>query len=196
MSELKEIIAVEVPHAAPSKKCPFCPPPEDKDYTTYPGAANDSTKLETIMEKPACLVDEQSGARDQTGRVDANGFDQEQPRPRARKKNNRKKYTFQAHHLISGNQALKGSPMEDWILASKRNEKATGYSVNCTGNGFWAPSVPKKHVGKWSPNKRALNDKQRQKLAVAVMRDALAQIHIGPHNISDPDDPNGDKHWR
>jgi len=84
--------------------------------------------------------------------------------------------------------------MEDWILESDCNEKDTGYSVNCTGNGFWAPSVPKSYVRKWSAKKKALTDSERQLEAEKVMKDANAQIHIGPHNITDPDDLNGDKH--
>ena len=76
---------------------------------------------------------------------------------------------------------------------SDKNEKDTGYSINCTGNGFWAPSVPKQFVGKWGPGK-GLTDDERQKYAEEVMKDSGAQIHIGPHNIADPDDPDGKVH--
>jgi len=194
MSELGEIIAVEVGHDEPDEDCPFCPPPDVPGFTTYPGSANNSRKLETIMEDPGALLQQQSGARPQTNRKDANGWDQEQVEPDAREKDSTKTYTFQAHHLISGKQALQGESMEDWIKASSRNEKATGYSINCTGNGFWAPSVPKEYVGKWGPSKGELDDDGRQAEAEAVMKDFGAQIHIGPHNISDPDDPKGDRH--
>lgn len=194
MSELGEIIAVEVGHDEPDPDCPFCPPPKNKPYTTYPGSANNSGKLEKIMTDPSKLTSEQSDARDQTAAVDDKGYDQEQPRPAKRLKDDTKWYTFQAHHLISGKQALEGHVFEDWILASGRNEAATGYSVNCTGNGFWAPSVPKKYVGRWSARKKVLTDDERQALAEKVMKDFTAQVHIGPHNISDPDDPDGDKH--
>jgi hypothetical protein len=193
MSELGELIAVPVGHDDPDEDCPFCPPPDVKGYTTFPGSANNSGKLEDIMEDPGCLLEKQSGARPQTSRKDKDGWQQEQRKPRARKKDNSKKYTFQAHHLISGKQALEGQSMEDWILASDRNELATGYSINSTGNGFWAPSVPKKFVGKWGPGKGLSND-ERQTHAEKVMQDFGAQIHIGPHNISDPDDPRGKVH--
>lgn len=193
MSQLGELIALAVGHKNPNEKCPFCPPKARKGYTTYPGSANDSGSLEKIMENPGDLLEKQSGARPQTS-AEEDGWVIEQPKPRARVKNEKKTYTFQAHHLISGKQAMEGEPIEDWIKASGKNEKDTGYSINCTGNGFWAPSVPKKYVGKWSEKKGVLDDDQRQKLAEDVMKDFGAQIHIGPHNIADPDDPNGDIH--
>jgi len=192
--DLGEIIALPVAHKNPNDKCPFCPPPEPKKYTTYPGIENDSDKLATIMRAPSKLTEKQSGARAQTGKSCANGYVQEQSKLKPRVKEKQKFYTHQAHHLISGKQALKGSPMEKWILASDKNEKDTGYSVNSTGNGFWAPSVPKDFVGKWSQAKGILNNDERQQWAEKVMKDANAQAHIGPHNITDRDDPLGYKH--
>lgn len=191
MPELKELVAPGAAHTAPNDKCPFCPPQDGTTYTTYPGASNNSKKLAVIMTRPKSLLSEQSGARPQNAREDASGHQQEQDPPDQRKRDKRRWYTFQAHHLISGNQAMKGESIEDWIKASKRNEKATGYSINCTGNGFWAPSVPKKYVGKWAANKKVLTDDERQAIAEEVMKDFGAQIHIGPHNIADPDDPKG-----
>ena len=195
MTEINEIISPARGHSNPSSNCPFCPPKARKGYTTYPGKANDSTILETCMETPSCLPQEQSGSRPQTG-AEEDGQDIEQEKAKPRIKDDKKAYTFQAHHLISGNQAMKGEPIEMWIKASSKNKKATGYSINNTNNGFWAPSTPKKYVGKWGPNKQVLDDSQRQKLAEQVMKDFKAQIHIGPHNISDPDDPKGYKHTR
>lgn len=194
MTDIGEMIAPPVAHSDPNEKCPFCPPAEPIKYTTHPGAKNDSQKLASIMEIPTQLTSLQAGARPQTGKADKNGYTQEQQKPDPRKENKDKFYTHQAHHLISGNQALKGSPMEKWILASDKNEKDTGYSVNSTGNGFWAPSVPKDLVGKWGPAKGFLTNSERQDWAEKVMTDGNAQAHIGPHNISDPDDPAGDKH--
>ena len=194
MTDIGELISAPVAHTAPNEKCPFCPPPEPVKYTTYPGAKNDSNALAAIMKSPDLLTSRQAGARPQTGRSDKNGFVQEQRKPDPRKADKNKFYTHQAHHLISGKHALTGSPMEKWILASEKNEKDTGYSVNSTGNGFWAPSIPKEYVGKWSKAKGHLTDPERQEWAEKVMKDANAQAHIGPHNITDPDDPLGHKH--
>jgi len=194
MPQLTLLISPPVLHTEPNDECPFCPPPESKTYKTYPGKANNSKKLAEIMEKPSELTSKQSNARPQTGKSDQDGYTQEQQPLDPRLKDDSVSYTFQAHHLISGNQALKGSPMEDWILASSVNEKDTGYSVNSTGNGYWAPSVPKQFVGKWGPSKKILTDAERQTHAEGVMQAANAQVHIGPHNISDPDDPDGDIH--
>ena len=192
--DLGEIISLPVAHTQPNEKCPFCPPEEPVKYTTYPGEQNDSSKLASIMNKPSLLTSSQPGARPQNARPDAKGYVQEQSQPKAREEDETKFYTHQAHHLISGNQGLKDTPMEDWILASEKNEKDTGYSINCTGNGFWAPSVPKSFVGRWGPGKGVLTNDQRQDWAEEVMKDAGAQAHIGPHNIADRDDPSGDKH--
>jgi hypothetical protein len=62
------------------------------------------------MEKPEKLTSLQSGARPQTAKSDKSGFVQEQSKPTPRKQDTSKFYTHQAHHLISGKQALKGSP--------------------------------------------------------------------------------------
>ena len=194
MSELNELIANGCVHESPSAKCPFCPPKARKGYKTYPGSANNSSKLADIMEDPSKLTSLQGGARPQTGKEDSDGRPNEQSKPGPRKKDKTRTYTFQAHHLISGKQAMQGEPIEDWIKASGKNEKATGYSINNTNNGFWAPSVPKKYVGRWSAKKKVLDDQERQDLAEEIMADFGAQIHIGPHNISDPDDTKGDKH--
>lgn len=196
MTDIGEMIAPPALHKEPNEKCPFCPPAEPVKYTTCPGVKNNSTHLASIMEKPAQLTSLQAGARPQTGKADKDGYIQEQQKPEARKENKDKFYTHQAHHLISGKQALKGSPMEKWITASDKNDKDTGYSVNSTGNGFWAPSVPKELVGKWGVAKKVLTNEERQKWAEKVMKDAKAQAHIGPHNITDPDDPKGYKHQR
>lgn len=63
------------------------------------------------MEKPAKLSSLQAGARPQTGKVGADGYVQEQDAPDPRQQDKSASHTHQAHHLISGNQALKGSPM-------------------------------------------------------------------------------------
>lgn len=186
--EAKELIAKEIPHKTPNDKCPFCPPPSKGNYKTYPGSQNDSDNLGNIMIDPGRLTSLQAGARPQSSRVDANGYVQEQARPKKRLKKKNKNYTFQAHHLISGHQAMKGEPFEQWIVGGKRIQRDTGYSINCTGNGYWAPSIPHKYVGEWGKIHKKLTDDQRQELAEEVMKHARAQVHIGPHHISDPND--------
>jgi hypothetical protein len=177
-------------HSPGNEKCPFCPEePEEPEYKTFPGEKNNSTALGVIMLDPRKLTSRQSGVRPKLGKQ----F--QQSKPDSRKRDKSKPYTFQAHHLISGKQALMGESMEGWIWKKPgRIEKDTGYSINNTDNGFWAPSVPKKYRGKWSARKGVLNDDERQEETEAVMKVARAQIHIGPHNIVDPDDPKGHVH--
>src|SRR5262245_17860311 len=119
--EVIEIIAPPSLHKTPNEDCPFCPPPDKPGFKTYPGSANNSGVLAEVMETPSALVPKQGGARPQAGRLDEDGYAQEQAEPDPRECDDKKRYTFQAHHLISGKQALQGEPMEDWILASGRN---------------------------------------------------------------------------
>lgn len=196
MTEINEIIAEPSSnHTSPNDKCPFCPPPEDEgNYTTYPGKANDSKVLASLMLDPKQLGDTlQPGARPQKASF-KNGHQQQQKNPKPRTPPKGKDYTFQAHHLISGNQGMKGEPFEDWIVHGAVIEKDTGYTINCTANGHWAPSLPieytVEHKGQWS----RLDKDIRQVLAEYIMEKAQAQIHIGPHNITDHDDPDGKEH--
>lgn len=194
MTDIGEMVSPPGVHTDPNDECPFCPAAKQDDYTTFPGSTNDSGKLGDIMETPSKLASSQSGARPQTGKSNSDGFQIEQGEIQARVQDKTTWYTHQAHHLISGKQALDGSPIEDWLVGGSKIEKDTGYSVNSTGNGFWAPSVPKQYVGKWGAKQKVLTDAERQTQAEAVMKAAGAQAHIGPHNISDSDDPNGDIH--
>lgn len=186
MSQIGEIIALPGKHNEPNDKCPFCPPAEPIIYKTYPGSANDSTHLGNIMEDPSKLVQLQPSARPQKARVDKDGYVQEQSELKPRCAPQNTSYTHQAHHLISGKQGLKGTAMEDWILASQKNDKDTGYSINSTGNGFWAPSYPNDYpLGVWGKTT------EKQEKAEAVMKAANAQIHISHHRINDKGDTSG-----
>lgn len=190
MSELNELIAPPAVHKTENPNCPFCPEDPPKPvYKTYPGEKNNSTALGVIMIDVRKLTTRQKGARPKKG------LDHQQSASVGRKRPRGKSYSFQAHHLISGKQAMEGESIERWICEDRgKIEKDTGYSINNTENGFWAPSVPNKYKGKWSAKKGVLDDDERQEAAEAVMKAAVAQIHIGPHNIVDPDDVKGYVH--
>ncbi|SMF27142.1 A nuclease family of the HNH/ENDO VII superfamily with conserved AHH [Alteromonadaceae bacterium Bs31] len=104
-------------------------------------------------------------------------------------------YEFQAHHLVSGKQALQDHKVEQWIAKSeKKIEEDTGYTINGSQNGLWAPSWPKSfrsgaHEGKWTdPNT------DTQEIANRVMKLARCQFHLGAHNIGDPLDAGQVRH--
>lgn len=101
-------------------------------------------------------------------------------------------YSFEAHHAISGNQALKGHVIEQWIWVQRgKIEKDTGYSVNNPDNGTWQPSIPEQYMdGTWGP----LSPAKKQAIAKLAMDAGLGQFHKGPHNILDPNDPDGEYH--
>ena len=185
MTELGEPVGISLGHTAQDDKCPFCPPKARKEYKTFPGEENESSDLAAIMLNPGSLLTRKKGgpgARPQTSAEEENWV-VEQAKPAARV-HPETWYTFQAHHLISGNQAMKGEPIEDWIKASGKNEKPTGYSINNTYNGYWAPSMPQEHLnGKWGK----LSPEKKQEEAERVMKAAVAQIHISHHSVKDLD---------
>jgi hypothetical protein len=144
------------------------------------------------METPSALVSQQGGARPKEG-----GDAQQQSSPAQPKPNPifddpaEGPYSCEAHHLISGKQALEGHAFERWIVAGSTIEKDTGYSINNADNGLWAPSIPEKYKGgKWGPKTFA------DKLAIArkPMASGKPQFHKGHHAIADPDDPDRIKH--
>ncbi|MCB9917396.1 MAG: AHH domain-containing protein [Planctomycetes bacterium] len=173
--------------------CPFCPVEKGKCYTTYKGAANDSGILEDIMVDPEQLDSKQSGAWPHDGKKHAS-------RAAIQSKHSHPEYgdyEFQAHHLISGKQALQDHVFEKWIDASQSQiEEDTGYTINGSLNGIWAPSWPKSfrggaHAGEWTTGSI-----DRQEIANYVMAAEGCQFHLGAHNIGDPQDSGAVKHQR
>lgn len=192
---LQAQLTPSVPDAhSPDGACPFCPPPKKKNYKTFPGASNNSSKLAKIMGDPDSLTSEQQGARPK------DGADEHQlpPIPRPQPKpifstTVHGAYSCEAHHAISGNQALKGHQIEDWLIAGKLVDADSGYSVNNTENGVWLPSIPVKFKGgEWGE----LSYEQKKECAFDAMRAGKGQFHKGPHNIGDPADPTAKYHER
>lgn len=194
MSEIGEIIAVAAPHSTENEKCPFCPPEKPPTYTTHPGAANDSNALAKVMERPAQLVPLQGGARPKQGQEHQQSPSEPQPKPDPIFKDAEEgPYSCEAHHLISGKQALEGHVFERWIVAGKVIESDTGYSVNNADNGLWAPSIPEKYKsGAWG----AMSFPKKLAIARRPMEEGHPQFHKGHHAITDPDDPDSVKHSR
>jgi hypothetical protein len=172
------------------EKCPFCPPEELKTYKTYAGEDNDSTVLRDIMLNPDSLTTKQQGARIKNGE----GQNQDKSPPRLlpmdtdgapcwldiASEHKFGWFSSEAHHLISGKQALKGHAFEQWITEGTI-KGPTGYSINNADNGVHAPSVPEKYKGTWG----ALHTDIKQKAAYWIMGKTGIQFHKGPHNIMD-----------
>ncbi|WP_437762365.1 AHH domain-containing protein [Sorangium sp. So ce281] len=183
MSEIGEIISPPRAHSDEDPECPFCPGETPKVYTTYGGKENNSGVLGAVMEEPSCLTTRQSSARPKQGEKDQQGKSDPQPYPvEPFTLPEHDAYSYEAHHLISGKQALDGSPMEHWLIRGERIERDTGYSVNNADNGAWLPSIPEKYKkGNWGsrPDKTTL--------AWAPMAAEQGQFHKGHHSIPDPD---------
>jgi hypothetical protein len=186
MTEINELVAPPEPHSPGSDEdCPFCPEPEPEKFTTHPGSANDSSVLENVMADPGCLAGKQGGARPKDGSDQRQRASQAKPKPDPIFRNNKwGAYSAEAHHLISGNQALKGHDIEKWIVGGDLIKKDTGYSVNNSDNGEWLPSIPEGHKGgAWSP----LSFDDKLDIAAAPMKRGKGQFHKGPHNVVDKD---------
>jgi hypothetical protein len=187
------------------EKCPFCPPEELKTYTTYSGDDNDSTKLTAIMIDPNTLAAKQSGSRPKDGKDGNQDKSEPQPLPPqleeldiwidTDQKTNFGVFSSEAHHLISGKQALKGHAFERWILVKGKEiiKGDTGYSINNADNGIHAPSIPEMHKGSWGK----LHPETKEAAAFWIMDQTGIQFHKGPHNIADiENDPDEKFHMR
>jgi hypothetical protein len=195
MSEIGEIIALAAPHSSENAECPFCPREEPPNYTTFPGKANKSGVLADVMADPAKLAALQGGARPKQGEQHQQSPSTAQQKPTPIFTDAHEgPYSCEAHHLISGKQALEGHAFERWIVAGGTIERDTGYSVNNADNGLWAPSVPEKYKtgAKWG----AMSFDQKLAIASKPMEHGQPQFHKGHHAITDPDDPDSIKHSR
>ena len=110
--QVGEALNVPVPHnAGENKDCPFCPVEKGKALKTYPGKKNNSGKLEDIMEEPTSLLAKQPNAWPHDGKKHPSRADVEAEHEHP----DYGYYEFQAHHLVSGKQALQDHNAEEWI---------------------------------------------------------------------------------
>ncbi len=189
MPQIGEGIWVPAGHDKPHADCPFCPEARKKaTFTTYPGKDNDSGDLAAIMGDPGKLTSRQPNARPKDGSSDA----QDRPDPRDKPEFRlaaHGEYSFEAHHAISGKQAMKNELIEHWICADRGRINAdSGYSINNTENGVWLPSVPSNYQALPSKNQKStwggLAVTTKQDAAFQAMKRGLGQFHKGPHNVA------------
>lgn len=194
MTELFEQINMGASHNP--DKCPFCPKKKnDEHYKTYGGADNDGGKLGDLVNEPKKFgTSKEADARPKDGK-EGKDCRQNQSLSESESLNQVKsddlKWTFQAHHAISGNQCLKGDPVEKFIKEGDKVKYDTGYSVNNPQNGVWLPSSPV--ATKW-PDDPA----RKFALATEAMEKFKRQFHLGHHNIAvdvDGLDPKTDRKY-
>lgn len=193
MTDILEVVAVAVIHTTENVNCPFCPDEEPEPFTTYPGDANNSGVLGDVMQDPNLLVSKQSGCRPKERAPKRQSPSDAKPKPNPIYHCDfggvPHIYTCEAHHAISGKQAMKNHKVEQWIWVDGKKdfeiEKDTGYSINNADNGVWLPSVPVHlSTGQWGGLARS----RKQQIAYQVMDANKGQWHKGPHNISDKED--------
>ena len=184
MAELLEPFMMGTVHTPDDPKCPFCPKKKnDNHYKTYGGAKNDGGKLGDLINGPAKFgTSIEADARPKDGAI---GKDDRQNQTFTdtvgerleQVKGDDLEWKFQAHHAISGNQCLKGDPLEKFIIEGDKVKYDTGYSVNNPQNGAWFPSFPEDE--QW-PEKSA----EKFALAKKAMDKFKRQFHLGHHNIA------------
>jgi len=186
MTELLEAFKMSAPHTVNDPKCPFCPEKENNEhYKTYGGAKNSGSKLGKLVNDPTKFgTSTEADARPKdgiTGKdkrqnqnfIDTDGEKLEQV------KTDDAGTKFQAHHAISGNQCLKGDPVEKYIISGEKVIYDTGYSVNNPQNGIWLPSSA---VGgaAWPTTDPA----KKYAAAKEAMEKFSRQFHLGHHDIA------------
>jgi hypothetical protein len=186
-------------HVPTNEQCPFCPGKKEGPWTTHPGSTNDSKILRTIMNRPAALTEQQSGARPKDGQDGRQSEDERRPTYTTKRDGVIYNHTIhgdygdQAHHAISGKQILEDEPIEK--LIDKKHgkiEEDTGYSVNNAANGICLPSYPKSYAKRGAALQWAAEDADLKfQIATLPMHAGKGQVHIGEHDI--PGDPNDEK---
>lgn len=159
MTHLMEPALVKMPGASKDvhdKNCVFCKESKAKGTKSFIGEDNDPGTLETRLTA------------------------QKVPR-RTFKHRKHGAFSSEPHHLMPGNEALKGHGVEKWLATRASGSKVkadTGFDINSHFNGVWLPSVPVSYVGVsgWS-----WRDPDCQRMAIDLMMTASLQFHKGNH---------------
>jgi hypothetical protein len=184
MPETLEPVAVPPPPSAHDDNCPFCAKKENQKGTlkSYIGKDNDPKDLERHL------------------------ADEGQPRAQVGfEHDDYGKYSEEPHHLVSGNEALKGHAIESWLskdAAGSEVDADSGFDVNAARNGIWLPSITDANrICKWDTEKgrngkikrvpaesekgkrmwSKLDDDEKDLIAFAIMEKEELQFHKGNH---------------
>ncbi|SMF61150.1 A nuclease family of the HNH/ENDO VII superfamily with conserved AHH [Alteromonadaceae bacterium Bs31] len=176
MTELLEKIQIHL-DSPDSEDCPFCPGKETKhEWKTFKGEDNNSGTLRDAMNKPSrCGHAQQTGAKPKDGKYPNQNKDNPRPSPNPIYSNSQYgAYSNQAHHCISGNEIMKGHPLEDIITNKSGDYKGqTGYTINNAANGVFLPSYPANYSG---------SEDDKYKIMKIPMAANKGQAHIGGHS--------------
>ncbi|MFP2930445.1 hypothetical protein ACLESO_35655 [Pyxidicoccus sp. 3LG] len=175
MTHLMEPALVALPQVSKDthdEHCVFCKEARAKGETSKLGKENSSQKLETSLKG--------KGEPRKTYMHAVHG-----------------EFSSEPHHLVPGNQALKGHAIEQWLSKSavdagaSRVKEDTGFDVNSHYNGYWLPSLLERlKAGGWSSS----TNPAHMNMAVDVQLQESQQFHKGGHaNIVDPDQPEPKK---
>jgi len=184
MTELIEAVAIPgLPEKHDENTCPFClKSEEDERPASKIGADNEASKLGDSL---ASYADE---PRDQVGFHHPDYGD----------------YSPEPHHLVSGNEILKGHPIECWLskkVSGSHVNGDTGFDINHARNGQWLPSTTDANrICKWETYKKdgksrrrpaaceegktmwsQLSMAEKDVISFAIMLTEQMQFHKGNH---------------
>ncbi len=122
MTEVIEPVAPPPVPEAHDDTCPFCnPKPDDEPLTSVIGAENSADDLASSLASEGEPRDDVGFFHDDYGA-----------------------YSPEPHHLIPGNEAMKGHEIEKYLKkgGSSKVRADTGFNINDAQNGIWLPSIP------------------------------------------------------
>src|SRR5882757_7859535 len=167
--------------------CPFCQgtDPVLRNLTTHQGSENDSDTLATNLgNQPSYVLEKDVIAETPVNVAPA------------------------AHHLIPGNQAMDGHPIEDYTTTKINSNllEDIGYDINGKENGVWLPTFPDTYKNKsitikgkkfkghditkhmWGSDNKPVKSgiatelPEEEKIQIVnLIQDLWGQAHIGDH---------------
>src|SRR6266478_2657948 len=185
MTEVIEPVAPPPVPEAHDDTCPFFnPKPDDEPLTSVIGAENSADDLASSLASEGEPRDDVGFFHDDYGA-----------------------YSPEPHHLIPGNEAMKGHEIEKYLKkgGSSKVRADTGFNINDAQNGIWLPSIPdanrvcnwktitrkvkgktmmkrvpapsEKNKTRWS----ALSEDEKDLISFAIMMQEKRQFHKGNH---------------
>ena len=183
--EILEPVAVPGPPTDHDSSCPFCNQEDPEEAKSKIGKDNDAKELENNL----------AGLGQPRSDLDFCFPDYGN-------------YSGEPHHLVSGNEALKGHPIENWLSTESKScqvKADTGFDVNHARNGVWLPSITDENrICKWitvnvkikgkvkkkrrpAPGEEgkkmwsSLSVAEKDQIAFAIMGKEKLQFHKGNH---------------
>lgn len=185
MTEILEPVQPPVPPKEHDSSCPFCSKEPPPNLTSKIGKHNDPKELENNL------------AENGYARADVYFYHEDYG-----------EYSKEPHHLVPGNEALKGHDIEAYLSTEAVGtfvDSDTGFNINHAKNGQWLPSITDENrICKWETIKQTaggktiykripaasekgkklwsqLSEDEKDLISFAIMNKEHMQFHKGNH---------------